>query len=201
MTTTETTPAQSRIEQKRRREIMRATAEIVAEEGFEGATMRKIAERAGVSPGMLNYYYGTKRDLVLETMNDARNRMLEAIDPLSEAKSGLKRIDAFFRREVGETNTLPMPMRFWLAYWSAAVHNEDLREQLKSSNSPVDAVLESALRAGVASGEVRGDVNPAVARDLLRLVKQGVRAEIALSSTEEKRIAAAVRLLLKLLAA
>ena len=52
----EATAPRSRIEQRRRVQILRAAAEVVAEEGFEGATMRKIAERAGVSAGMLNYF-------------------------------------------------------------------------------------------------------------------------------------------------
>src|SRR3954452_12309042 len=107
MTLLEITAPQSRIEQRRRRQILRAAAEVVAEEGFDGATMRKIAQRAGVSPGMLNYYYGGKRELILETINDARAKMLEAMEPLSKGKLGLKSIETFFRREVTESAALP----------------------------------------------------------------------------------------------
>src|SRR5690348_1315043 len=110
MTTETAAEPQSRIEQRRRHEIRRAAAEIVAEEGFEGTTMRKIAARAGVSLGVLNYYYAGKRELVADTILDARARMVESLDSLAESKPGLKLLEAFFKREVSEAGSLPMPM-------------------------------------------------------------------------------------------
>jgi TetR/AcrR family transcriptional repressor of bet genes len=200
MTTETTAEPQSRIEQRRRKEIVRATAEIVAEEGFEGTTMRKIAARAGVSLGVLNYYYAGKRELVMETIGDARSKMVEALNPLAEAKPGLKLIEAFFKREISEPDSLPMPMSFWLAYWAAAAHDEDLLAVLNPSDSPIDAVFEASLRGAIGKGDLRDDLDARVAADLLRLVKQGARAELGLTSMDPKRIARAVKLALKLMA-
>jgi AcrR family transcriptional regulator len=200
MTTETTVDPQSRIEQRRRKQILRATAEIVAEEGFEGMTMRKIAARAGVSLGVLNYYYSGKRELVIETISDARARMVETLSTLSGSKPGLKLIEAFFKREVSEPESLPMPMSVWLAYWAAAAHDEELLAVLKPSNSPIDAVFEASLREEIAKGEVRADFDPRTAADMLRLIKQGARAELGLSSMDPKRIARAVKLALKLMA-
>ena len=59
----------SAIEQRRRRHILRVVATVVAEEGFTGATMRKIADRAGVSTGMLTYYYKNKREILVDMMS------------------------------------------------------------------------------------------------------------------------------------
>ena len=200
MTTETTAEPQSRIEQRRRKQILRATAEVVAEEGFEGTTMRKIAARAGVSLGVLNYYYAGKRELVLDTIADARSRMVETLDPLAGGKPGLKLIEAFFKREISEPEALPMPMSFWLAYWAAAAHDEDLLAVLNPSDSPIDAVFEASLRGAISKGDLREDLDARVAADLLRLVKQGARAELGLSSMDPKRIARAVKLALKLMA-
>ena len=191
---------QSRIEQRRRKEILRATAEIVAEEGFEGTTMRKIAARAGVSLGVLNYYYSGKRELVMETISDARSKMVETLDSLTGGKPGLKLIEAFFKREVMEAGTLPLPMSFWLAYWAAAAHDEALLTVLNPSDSPIDAVFEASLRDAVSKGELRDEFDPRIAADLLRLVKQGARVELGLSSMDPKRIARAARLAMNLMA-
>ncbi len=43
-------------EDQRRRQLVSAVVVCMSEEGFEQTTMRNIAERAGVSIGMLNYY-------------------------------------------------------------------------------------------------------------------------------------------------
>ena len=44
---------------------MRATLELIAEEGVRGATVRAIAERAEVTQGLIRHYFSTKEELVL----------------------------------------------------------------------------------------------------------------------------------------
>lgn len=44
--------------------IIQATIECIEEEGLEGTTTRKIAERAGVNNASLNYYFRTKDNLI-----------------------------------------------------------------------------------------------------------------------------------------
>ena len=72
----------SAIEQRRRRHILRVVATVVAEEGFTGATMRKIAERAGVSTGMLTYYYKNKREILQEMLADTYTRLITSLSEL-----------------------------------------------------------------------------------------------------------------------
>lgn len=40
-----------------------------AERGFDGATVRRIAERAGVDPAMVNHWFGTKEKLFTASMD------------------------------------------------------------------------------------------------------------------------------------
>ncbi|MCG6881660.1 MAG: TetR family transcriptional regulator [Deltaproteobacteria bacterium] len=49
-----------------RREIVKAVIECVAEQGLEAMTMDGVAKRAGVSKGVVDYYFAVKRDLLLE---------------------------------------------------------------------------------------------------------------------------------------
>lgn len=43
--------------------IREAAIEVFARDGFEGATVRGIAEQAGVSPGLVIHHYGSKQNL------------------------------------------------------------------------------------------------------------------------------------------
>lgn len=45
--------------------IVDAAREAFAENGFTRATVRAIAERAGVDPALVHHYFGTKKDLFL----------------------------------------------------------------------------------------------------------------------------------------
>ncbi len=51
-----------------RERILAAAAEEFAERGYDAATMRGIATRAGVDAALLHHYFGTKADLFAETV-------------------------------------------------------------------------------------------------------------------------------------
>src|ERR1041384_2450274 len=55
---------------ERRREILDAAALVFGERGFESATLALGAERAGVSPGTVQHYFGTKTALFQEVIAD-----------------------------------------------------------------------------------------------------------------------------------
>ncbi|MFC4059016.1 TetR/AcrR family transcriptional regulator [Planomonospora corallina] len=49
---------------RRRDELVRAVWEVISREGIEGATVRKVAEAAGVSVGGLRHYFDNQRGLL-----------------------------------------------------------------------------------------------------------------------------------------
>ncbi|MGQ0703177.1 MAG: TetR/AcrR family transcriptional regulator [Gemmatimonadales bacterium] len=55
---------------ERRREILDAAALVFGERGFESATLADVAERAGVSPGTVQHYFGSKAALFSEVLQD-----------------------------------------------------------------------------------------------------------------------------------
>lgn len=50
----------------RRQALVRATLDLIAEQGVRGATVRAIAERADVTQGLIRHYFSTKDELVQE---------------------------------------------------------------------------------------------------------------------------------------
>lgn len=57
--------------------IYSAAIGLIAERGFEAATLRDVAERAGVSPGLLYKYFPGKRAVVLALYDDLSARYSE----------------------------------------------------------------------------------------------------------------------------
>jgi AcrR family transcriptional regulator len=55
---------------ERRREILDAAALVFGERGFESATLAHVAERAGVSAGTVQHYFGSKASLFQEVLTD-----------------------------------------------------------------------------------------------------------------------------------
>ncbi|QLG40777.1 TetR/AcrR family transcriptional regulator [Paenibacillus sp. FSL W7-1088] len=48
--------------------IMQATLEFTKQSGFEGITIRKIAEASGTNVSLVNYYFGSKENLISESI-------------------------------------------------------------------------------------------------------------------------------------
>ena len=58
--------------------ILLASGPIFADNGFRGATVRDISVKANVNLASINYYFGDKKKLYVETVKAARKMRLEA---------------------------------------------------------------------------------------------------------------------------
>jgi AcrR family transcriptional regulator len=55
---------------ERHREILEAAIALFGEQGFDGATLADVADRAGVSAGTVTHYFGSKGGLFEAALND-----------------------------------------------------------------------------------------------------------------------------------
>jgi len=159
---------------------MRAVVECVAEDGIEGATMRRVAERAGVSTGMVTYYFRNKEDLIDATIAAAARELGERVEAMVGHDYGIERLDKAAELVLvdPEESGFP-PIGFWMAFWSAATHKPHLRErfvQALSHNS--ESYRRSIDSAAAASG---GAVDAELAAQLLSALVRGLRIDSGLA--------------------
>jgi len=69
-------PRWQRRPMERRREILDAAVQVFGKRGFDCATIADVAREAGVSPGTVVHYFGSKGDLFEEALRD---RFLEEV--------------------------------------------------------------------------------------------------------------------------
>lgn len=67
------------IEDTRKLQIADATAEIIAEHGLSGATFTRIAVAVDISPGLINYHFSTKANLLEFVLRRLDERMDQAM--------------------------------------------------------------------------------------------------------------------------
>jgi AcrR family transcriptional regulator len=68
--------------------IIEAMRSSVARRGISGSTFEHVAREAGVSRGLLHYYFGTKEALLVEVVRrDTEHRIARLDEPLGNAKS------------------------------------------------------------------------------------------------------------------
>jgi len=89
----ENQPTETRIQTRNRTRIVDAAQEVFAERGFNGATIDRIAELAGMSKPNLHYYFKRKSDLyytVLERILAIWLEPLEDLDPTADPRTELE---------------------------------------------------------------------------------------------------------------
>lgn len=104
-------------EERRRDQLVAAALEIIAEKGPDAATVRTIAERAGVTQGLIRHYFTSKGDLTRAAYQSHMQRMNEvsfaALD--SAPQEPLARLEAF----VSTTLSPPALNGTAVGLWSA----------------------------------------------------------------------------------
>lgn len=61
--------------EERRQDLLRATLDCVAERGLQATTVREIAVRAGVTGGLIRYYFACKDQMILEAYRSTMAEM------------------------------------------------------------------------------------------------------------------------------
>ena len=97
-----------------REQILQAAYRVLAEQGYDAATIKAIAREAGVAPGLLHYYFTNKDELLVEVLRDISRRSTETMREVVE------RLPAEQLREAGLNavlqRTLHTPEAYRLRY-------------------------------------------------------------------------------------
>jgi AcrR family transcriptional regulator len=71
----------------RREQILASALDVFAEQGFEGATTKEIAQRADVTQGLIYFYFDSKEDLFFATIEHQARQALAELDFTREKAS------------------------------------------------------------------------------------------------------------------
>src|SRR2546423_12184275 len=88
MSTSVETRTERKLDTEKAQRIVEAMRVTVGRHGAAGATFDRVAREAGVSRGLLHYYFGTKERLLAATVrHDAGLRMVQLEERLTRAGS------------------------------------------------------------------------------------------------------------------
>jgi TetR/AcrR family transcriptional regulator, transcriptional repressor of bet genes len=114
---------------QRRRELVAATWAVVAAEGIEAATVRRIAEEAGCTTGRITHYFADKEEVLVAALRQvhraAGKRMLAAIGP----RSGRAALRAVLAEALPLDEERTLEWRVWLAFWGSAATSTRLQAE------------------------------------------------------------------------
>lgn len=169
----------SRLEGEKARRIVAAMRTCVGRHGAAGSTFDVIAREAGVSRGLLHYYFGSKERLMVEVVRadcDARVTALE--EQLADARTVdeivavlVQTLEAFVADEPGVQAVVYEML-------SASRRSEEIRAELGELYRRWRTSLADALREKEREGVVDLDAEPEAVASMLFALGDGMGVQL-----------------------
>ena len=137
-------------------EILRSARSLFLNDGYNGLSLRRVAELAGISLGNLTYYFGTKGDLFESMIDDVLGEYSGRWQRISErhADDPAAQLDAYLSFLFADCQR-PETQQFFYQFWALASHDPfvakardrtyaEFREQLTGYCQQLNPKLSSA---------------------------------------------------------
>ena len=156
-----------------RAKILHSARQVFATTGYERASLKQIAEDAGITRNAITNYYSSKLELygaALESVHDAVAGQI-----LDDAKRTVgavdRRVMAVFESAVTFSQTDPTFVRFFVISTADAITNAELRDKallpIDSVRDYVGELLATAAHVGEIDTEMDTEATTQVCMDLL----------------------------------
>ena len=152
---------------ERRQELIEASWAVIAAEGLEGVTMRKIATAAGCTTGRITHYFADREALILAALsavNAATSARIDAL--LQQDKPVFERLLAAAHEALPLDAARLLEWKVWIAFWGAATvtpalakENESRQQEWLTAITPLIALLSPHADAGYEAERVMGLLN------------------------------------------
>ena len=174
-----TTTRERELSGEKANRIVEAMRLSVARRGIAGSTFEHVAREAGVSRGLLHYYFGTKERLLVEVVRrDTEHRIARLDEPLGAAQSA----DEILRILVADLqDSIQNDPGFWVLLFdlfTAGRRNPEIQREVgelfNRTRDHVAEILSAKQSEGVISP--RADINAVVA--LLFAMADGIALQV-----------------------
>jgi AcrR family transcriptional regulator len=172
------------IDHIRRPQILAAAAEVIAERGVAATRIADVAERCGVSPPAVLYWFDSKEKLLAEALTADDDRFYEELgERLAGEATPRERMVALIEAAAADAD-----FALWMELWTWALRDADLRAARERFDRRWRATIEAIVADGIVAGEFGAgagtDVDPAQAALAIAALIDGLTVQAALGDPE-----------------
>lgn len=140
--------------EERRAEILETTCQVVVERGFAATRVADVANKLGISTGLIHYHFDSKDQLIAEAFQFAAEADLSRLEAeVKLADDPVEQLDLIFRLYTPEEAEPGWMM--WIDGWGEALRFPALKAISRDLDLRWKNVLQEIVEAGVASGRFR----------------------------------------------
>ncbi|MBN2514642.1 MAG: TetR family transcriptional regulator [Deltaproteobacteria bacterium] len=134
----------------RKAQLTKAAFSVVSERGYYNFTMMDIAKEAGVSSGLVHYYFKNKQGLLLnllrEMQENVRKKLYEA---LQKAQTPLEELEIFIEEAFTIIERNPNYFYVMFDFLTQIKRNKQMKEMMKKLYQSYRSVLSMILQKGI----------------------------------------------------
>lgn len=146
-------PPADRLTEERRKTILAAAAQCIAQQGYDGVRLRDVSRRAGVSVGLIQHYFDGKDELLTHAIRHLSEELITAFTHTGPADLGAwGSIEALVDRLCSVAD-LQEHSFMWIAFGAAVAGHPELAPHLARVYRAWESYVRDAITAGVRSGE------------------------------------------------
>jgi len=147
-------------------QIIEAAVEIIAENGYHGSQVSKIASKAGVADGTIYLYFKNKEDILVsvfkEKMGQFIDKAIENINKQDNAHDKLLVLIEMHFKQLAEDHSLAVVTQLELRQSKI-----DLRIQINGILKPYLTVIDTIIMEGIQEGIYQKDLNTPLVRQMI----------------------------------
>ena len=111
----------------RREHLMAAAARVLVRDGSAGMRVRDVAVEAGVSTGIVHYYFGSKDEMLVDALRWAIGKPAERFADIRRDGDHLKVLATLLEVSLPHPGVLFDEYVLWLELWTAVTHDSTLQ--------------------------------------------------------------------------
>ncbi len=115
---------------ERKKEIATALLRVMAEQGYEKASIQAIAKEADLAPGLIHYHFKTKQEILLSAVNWIVNSAEQRLIQLQEeVQTPWEKLEAFINVRLASGDTqMPEIVSSWVVIAAESIRQPEVRE-------------------------------------------------------------------------
>jgi AcrR family transcriptional regulator len=143
----------------RRAQVVEAVLHLLATEGWESVTLRRVTELSGVSAGAITHFLGKKESMVAAAVHQGyRNYEARMSRVLETDATPEEKLTAWVSDIISPSTE--REWAFWVGLWGRAPFDETIRDELREVYRAHSSKLAELIRQGVEEGHFRGELDP-----------------------------------------
>ena len=167
----------------RREQMLRAALDVIADRGYADTRIADVAERTGISPALVIYYFKTKDQLLADAIRFAEDGWYaegqRRMSALPTAAARIEEIVAMTCLPEADTESHDSWL-LWLDFWALAARSPQVADLRRNADERWRDLIVSLVHSGQEAGEFRA-VNADDFAVLMSALLDGLAIQIALT--------------------